>query len=45
MAETRGWLGDVLTRRGADASALEALDGAPSRRLRDHPEALRLLRA
>jgi methanogenic corrinoid protein MtbC1 len=45
MAETRGWLGDVLTRRGADASALQALDGALSRRLRDYPEALRLLRS
>jgi methanogenic corrinoid protein MtbC1 len=43
MAETRQWLGDVLTRRDAAEGSLEALDAALSRRLRDYPEALRLL--
>jgi methanogenic corrinoid protein MtbC1 len=43
MSENRAWLGDVLQRRGGDPAALEALDQALARRLRDYPEALRML--
>ena len=45
MSEARTWLGDVLDRRGGDPRALEALEHALVRRLREYPEALRLLRA
>ena len=45
MAEIRGWLGDVLDRRGADPAALPALDEALALRLRDYPETIRMLGA
>jgi methanogenic corrinoid protein MtbC1 len=45
MDQTRGWLREVLARRGGDPRALDALDHALARRLREYPEAARLLRA
>ncbi|HET7430115.1 MAG TPA: cobalamin B12-binding domain-containing protein [Nocardioides sp.] len=45
IAQTRSWLEDVLTRRGGDPGAFDALQAALSRRLREYPQALRLLGA
>ena len=44
VTETRAWLGDVLTRRGGDPVSLDALQQALAARLREYPEALRMLR-
>jgi hypothetical protein len=43
VAETRSWLEDVLIRRGGDPGAFDALRHALARRLREYPQALRLL--
>jgi methanogenic corrinoid protein MtbC1 len=45
LAEARTWLSDVLRRRGGDPDSWDALDHALRRRLREYPEALRMLRA
>lgn len=45
MTETRAWLGDVLAQRGADPAAIPSLDEALALRLRDYPEAIRMLGA
>lgn len=44
VTETRAWLGDVLTRRGGDRVSLDALQQALADRLRECPQALRMLR-
>ena len=44
VAESHTWLDDVLRRRGGDPDAWDALDHALQHRLRDYPEALRMLR-
>lgn len=42
-SETRAWLNQVLTGRGAAPEAVTVLEAALAQRLHDHPEAVRLL--
>jgi methanogenic corrinoid protein MtbC1 len=43
FAETRAWLGEVLTHRGAAPDALAVVEDALVQRLHDHPEAVGLI--